>query len=80
MNDIDTISDVLRQLVSDVLRVEMAHLDNAVPLVDYGLDSLRAISLVVAIEQRFTVLISDDELEQLTTIAEITDFLLRGQS
>jgi len=79
MSNTSTVSDELRLLVSEVLRIDVAHIDNAVPLVDYGLDSLRAISLVVAIEQRFTVLISDDDLEQMHTIGQITEYLLRVQ-
>jgi acyl carrier protein len=34
---------------------------------------------VVVIEQQFSVIISDAELEQLTTTAQIADFLLRAK-
>jgi len=77
LSNTETLDADVRRLVSDVLRVDVADLDESVALVDYGLDSLRAISLIVAVEQHFGVLIADDDAEQMTTIAEIADFLRR---
>jgi len=75
LSNTETLDADVRRLVSDVLRVDVADLDGSVALVDYGLDSLRAISLIVAVEQHFGVLIADDDAEQMTTIAEIAHFL-----
>lgn len=79
MRDDDDVSDEIRRLVSEVLRTDVSEIDDAIPLVDYGLDSLRAMSLVVAIEQMFSVTITDTDLELLTSTAEITNFLLKAK-
>jgi acyl carrier protein len=79
MSQNDDVGFEIRRLVAEMLCTDAREIDDAVPLVDYGLDSLRAMSLVVVIEQQFSVIISDAELEQLTTTAQIADFLLRAK-
>jgi|RhiMethySRZTD1v2_1073278.scaffolds.fasta_scaffold740622_2 acyl carrier protein len=71
------VNDEIRRLAAAVLRTDSTQIDDATPLVDYGLDSLRAMSLVVAIEQQFSLTITDNELERLHTTGDITEYVLR---
>lgn len=43
--------------------------------IDLGLDSLDVSSLVLAVEEHFSVTVSDEELEALNSIKDIADFL-----
>lgn len=62
-------SDALIQLFSEVLTVDPAELDdNSSPSNVSQWDSLAAMSLVVAIEERFQVQLSTKEIMKMSTI------------
>ena len=65
----------VRRLIAEVLWTDPDQLDDTIPLVDYGLDSLRAISLITALEHQFTVNLTDDALAQLHNARQITQYL-----
>jgi acyl carrier protein len=69
------INGQVRRLIAEVLWTDEDQLDEGVPLVDYGLDSLRAISLITALEEEFLVSLSDDVLARLHTAGQITQYL-----
>ena len=54
-------------------------LDDTVPLVDYGMDSLRAISLVTGLEEEFSVSLTDDVVARLHTTGQIARYLTEGE-
>lgn len=47
---------------------------------DMGLDSLDVSSLVLAVEERFSVTISDEQLDTMVSINDIADFLYTERS
>jgi acyl carrier protein len=65
----------VRRLIAEVLWTDEDQLDDTVPLVDYGLDSLRAMSLITALEREFLVSLDDDVLARLHTAGQITQYL-----
>jgi acyl carrier protein len=65
----------VRRLIAEVLWTDADQLDDSVPLVDYGLDSLRGISLITALEHKFMVSLTDDVLVRLHTTGQITQYL-----
>ena len=73
-NTLDTRGQV-RRLIAEVLWTDADQLDDTVPLVDYGLDSLRGISLITALEHKFMVSLTDDVLVRLHTTEQITQYL-----
>lgn len=76
IEDIDT---SVRRLVAEVLWTDEDELDVTVPLVDYGMDSLRAISLVVRLEEEFSVSLPDDTVTRLHTTEQIVRYLAEGE-
>jgi acyl carrier protein len=77
-NAIEDIKGVVRRLIAEVLWTDEDDLDDTVPLVDYGMDSLRAISLITALEQELLVSLNDDVLARLHTSGQITRYLVTG--
>jgi acyl carrier protein len=51
--------------------LQVPALDPDAPLVDYGLDSVRSISLVVEMESAFGVQISDEQATAMRTLREV---------
>ncbi|MGW1677385.1 acyl carrier protein [Saccharopolyspora sp. NPDC002376] len=54
-------------------RLQMTKLDPDAPLVDYGLDSVRSIDLVVEMESLFDVEISDEQAALMRTLRDVAD-------
>ncbi|MFF2012661.1 acyl carrier protein [Streptomyces sp. NPDC058195] len=65
----------LLETVDEMFRRELqvAEIKPGVPLVDYGLDSIRSISLVVEMEVRFDVRISDEQAAAMRTLSDVVD-------
>ncbi|MFF7357256.1 MULTISPECIES: acyl carrier protein [Streptomyces] len=53
--------------------LHVAQISPDVPLVDYGLDSIRSISLVVDMEATFDVRISDEQAASMLTLGDVVD-------
>jgi acyl carrier protein len=66
--------DIL-QVVDELFRrqLQVAELNPDVPLVDYGLDSIRSIDLVVAMESEFDVQISDEQAASMLTLRDVVE-------
>lgn len=46
---------------------------------DLGADSLDVVELVMAIEERFGVEISDDQADKITTVKDLVDYIKNNQ-
>lgn len=46
---------------------------------DLGADSLDVVELVMAIEERFEVEISDDQADKITTVKDLVDYIKSNQ-
>ncbi|MBB4854238.1 acyl carrier protein [Mycobacteroides chelonae] len=62
------------EIVRKVLQA--TQIDTARPLVDYGLDSIRATELVVELEDTFHIGISDEQTTHLITVDDIADHVI----
>ncbi|WP_330230711.1 acyl carrier protein [Nocardia sp. NBC_00508] len=69
MNVSDAIDERVRALFSRGLHV--AEIDVDTPLLDYGLDSVRSVELVIELEREFGITISDEEAATLHTTREV---------
>jgi len=68
--------DAVVEMVRDVCRPDPVDLsDHARPLLDSGLDSLDFASVLMAIEDRFNVVVAEEDLEQLGTIDKIVHYV-----
>ncbi|MCL6296865.1 acyl carrier protein [Streptomyces kronopolitis] len=54
-------------------RLQVLELNPDAPLVDYGLDSVRSIDLIVEMENRFEVPISDEQAASMRTLRDVVD-------
>jgi acyl transferase domain-containing protein/NADPH:quinone reductase-like Zn-dependent oxidoreductase/NAD(P)-dependent dehydrogenase (short-subunit alcohol dehydrogenase family)/acyl carrier protein len=75
MNDpelIELFSEMLKQEISEILRLPTSKLDTSRPLQELGLDSLMSVELVVAVEERFGIRLPVMELSEASSIGKIT--------
>jgi len=75
------VREVLVEMIVDVCRPDPVDLSNhGRPLFECGLDSVDFASVLMAIEDRFKVSVSDKDLERLGSIDEMTAFVEERQS
>ena len=72
------LADRLKQIVANQLGVDP---DEAVPgagiLDDLGADSLDVVELVMALEESFDIVVPDEDVEGLETVADIQTYVAR---
>jgi len=64
---LETIDELFRR------RLQAPELDPDAPLMEYGLDSVRSIDLIVEIESLFGVQISDEQAASMRTLHDVAD-------
>ncbi|WP_247256077.1 type I polyketide synthase [Pseudomonas moorei] len=69
---IELFNEMLKQEISEILRIPTSKLDITRPLQELGLDSLMSVELVVAVEERFGVRLPVMELSEASNIGKIT--------
>jgi acyl carrier protein len=62
-------------ILSDVAGVDPADITPQTPLADLGVDSLLMVEVVVAAEDRFGLLVSDDDWPRFTTVLDVTRYI-----
>ena len=68
--------ETLKQLLIDELRVNEADIKPEAELVnDLGINSLELADLVYACEEKFDVIIDDEELHNFTTVGDVVKYL-----
>lgn len=67
------------ELISGVLKCDMSVIGEEDNLVDLGMDSLKAIELVVGLEEKFDIMIDEEDLliENLSTVSDIQELVVR---
>ena len=79
----EAFGELLKQEISEILRLPVSRLDSQRPLQELGLDSLMSVELVVAVEERFGVRLAVMELSESSSIDKLTVRLIelvRGNS
>jgi acyl carrier protein len=66
-----TVADTVRQVAAEHLEVSAARLEAANTLREAGIDSLAAIDLIVAIENRLAITFPDRELESVRSFDDL---------
>lgn len=67
--------DVLKAMVGEVLAIDPVGVRPDKPLIEYGLDSVRTVDLVVRVEERYGVQVSDADVAKIRTLRDIEAFL-----
>lgn len=65
----DTLKDELRQIIVEVTEVEDIPEDTS--FADLGIDSMMAIEIVADVEKKYDVVISEEELSELTNLKAV---------
>jgi len=72
----DDVLNEVRAVFASVAKIDPADITPEKSLTeDLGVDSLTVIEVVVSIEDRFGVLISDDEWQRFTTVGDLVNHL-----
>ena len=70
----------IKQLIAEQLNVEVTAIKNSSRFIeDLGADSLDIVELVMAMEESFDLDISDDQAENLLTVAHVLDYITTAQ-
>lgn len=73
--------DEIRQIVAQIGEVEIdkvsdeTHFSN-----DLGIDSLRALELMVALEDKFKIRVPEEQLGRFTTVSSLTELVAELQA
>jgi acyl carrier protein len=76
MAEREEVFNALKEVLVDRLKVEEGSVtEDANLFEDLGLDSIDLTTVVMAVEEKFGIEVSDDELENVTTLKEATELL-----
>ena len=74
----DDVRDTLFQIIESVLKIDAASITEAQELAtDLRIDSLALYEIVVDIEDRYSLRISNDEADDLKTVGDAVDFIVK---
>jgi acyl carrier protein len=72
----EEVFDSLKEVLVERLKVEPESVkEDANLFEDLGLDSIDLMTVVMAVEEKFGIEVSDEELENVTTLGEATELL-----
>lgn len=72
----EEILTALKEVLVDKLKVEADTItEDANLFEDLGLDSIDLMTVVMAVEERFSIEVSDEELEDVSTLGQAADIL-----
>jgi acyl carrier protein len=72
----DEVVTALKETLVDRLKVDAATItEDANLFEDLGLDSIDLMTVVMAVEEKFAIEVSDEELEDVTTLGQAADLL-----
>ncbi|HVL37945.1 MAG TPA: acyl carrier protein [Fimbriimonadaceae bacterium] len=72
----DEVVTSLKETLVDRLKVDAATItEDANLFEDLGLDSIDLMTVVMAVEEKFAIEVSDEELEDVTTLGQAADLL-----
>lgn len=72
----DDVLAALKEVLVDRLKVDPDSIKEEANLFeDLGLDSIDLMTVVMSVEERFSIEVSDDELEDVTTLGGAADLL-----
>ena len=72
----DEVVTSLKETLVDRLKVDAATItEDANLFEDLGLDSIDLMTVVMAVEEKFSIEVSDEELEDVTTLGQAADLL-----
>jgi len=75
------ISTRIKAIIVDKLGVDHSVLENSASFTnDLGLDSLDVLETFMALEKEFGVRIADEDMEKLTTVGSVIDYIIEHRN
>jgi acyl carrier protein len=71
----DQVLAAMTEILGGVAGIDQAGITPETPLADLGIDSLMMVEVVVAAEDRFGLLISDDDWARFKTVLDATRYI-----
>ena len=72
------IETAFAKLLGNIMGFQPGQIGRDLHLEKLGLDSLSKIDLAVAAEDRFSIVISDEDLERFVTVGDLIDYVHRA--
>ena len=67
----ERICEEVRQIVADVAELPLEEVNSEASFAQLGIDSLRGLRIVVEIEKRYGVVISEDEITKIRSMPDV---------
>lgn len=67
--------EALKGMVGEVLAIDSSGIRPDKPLIEYGMDSVRTVDLVVRVEERYGVQVSDADVAKIRTLRDVEAYL-----
>ena len=75
-----TLETEIKEIIAGLLKIELKNIDENSLLDSYGMDSLDYTEVVLAIEEKYGLVISDDDYTRIKTIRDIADYVNENRS
>lgn len=70
--------DIAKQIKRElayICAIEPEHIRDEAWLIEYGLDSVRSMELIITLEEHFDILIPDEAIARLQTVADVVKLI-----
>ena len=71
----EEILEKVKDIVSELLCIEKEEISEKSNFLDLGADSLDSVEIVMALEDKFNLCISDEEADILNTVKSVVDYI-----
>ncbi|MHC4393422.1 MAG: acyl carrier protein [Planctomycetota bacterium] len=71
---------VVRQKIGEICGIEPASVRAEARLIEHGIDSVRAMDLVIELEEEFDIEVPDEDLAGVATVGELIQYVERRRA
>ncbi len=71
----ENLKEELRGIIAEIIEREPSSIADDTPLRDLGVDSMQALEIITDIEKRYKIKIEESEYRNVSTLANVTNFL-----
>lgn len=71
------ISEQIKAELAQICAISLDNIRNDDWLIEYGLDSLRSMELIISLEECFDIEIPDSEIARVTTVQDVIELIQR---
>jgi acyl carrier protein len=72
-----TVEPIVKDLVASLCGIPAVEISGEGRLIEYGLDSVRAIDLLVSLEDAFAMEVPDDVAQRVRTVSDVTRYIAK---